>query len=304
MSGEPSRIRKGQHHCRTADGLDLFCRSWAPHEPRGVMVIVHGLAEHGGRHRQTAEYFCREGFAVFAGDLRGHGLSLDSPGGGRVHVRQFDEYLRDVDAFVDVAHQACGDLPLFLLGHSMGGLITIHYVLEHPGRLAGAVISSPALAPHPDFRPPLLLRLLVGLLSRVMPRALFASDLDVEALSRDPGVVRAYLDDPLVTSKVSARWYAEALKAMQRAFEVAGTLQTPLLLMQSGADRLVDPGAPERWAAAAPSGLVERVDWDGLFHEMFNEPEKDRVRARTLEWLDRRLAAPNSKGSEPFFPPP
>ena len=290
MSGEPARIRKGQHHCRTADGLDLFCRSWAPHEPRGLIVIVHGLAEHGGRYRPTAEFFCGEGYAVFAGDLRGHGLSLDSPGGGRVHVRQFEEYLRDVDAFVEVARQAYGDQPLFLLGHSMGGLITIHYVSAHPGQLAGAVISSPALAPHPDFRPPLLLRLLVGLLSRLVPRALFDSDLDVAALSRDPEVVRAYVDDPLVTRKVSARWYAELMKAMQRAFELAGTLQTPLLLMQSGADRLVDPGAPARWAAAAPPGLVEREDWDGLFHEMFNEPEKDRVRARTVKWLNARLS--------------
>jgi lysophospholipase len=290
MSGEPSRLRKGQHHVRTADGLDLFCRSLAPPGPRGVLVVVHGLGEHGGRYRPTAEWFCGQGFAVFAGDLRGHGLSPDAPGGGRVHVRRFEEYFLDVDAFVAVARQAHQDLPLFLLGHSMGGLITIRYVLDNPGRHAGAVISSPALAAHPDFRPPLLLRLLVSLLSRLVPRALFESDLEVEALSRDPEVVRAYVDDPLVTHKVSARWYAETLKSMQRAFELAGTLRTPLLLMQAGADRLVDPGAPARWAAAAPAEYVECEVWEGLYHELFNEPGKDRVRARTVEWLDARLA--------------
>jgi lysophospholipase len=131
-------------------------------------------------------------------------------------------------------------------------------------------------------------------LSRLAPRALFASDLDTNALSRDPAVVQAYLDDPLVSKKVSARWYAELQKAMRFAHERAGALRTPLLLMQSGADRLVDPAAPARWAAAAPAGLVEQVNWEGFYHEMFNEPGKEQVRDRTLAWLRERLprAAP------------
>jgi alpha-beta hydrolase superfamily lysophospholipase len=294
---EPDRsagLRKGQHRCRTADGLDLHCRSWTPTDPRGVLVIVHGLAEHGGRFRTTAEFFAAQGWVVFAGDLRGHGLSPDAPGGGRVHVRRFTDYFMDVEAFTDVARQANESLPLFLLGHSMGGLIAISYLLQHPADLTGAVISSPALGTHPEFRPPLALRLLVGLLSRLAPRARFPSDLDSSALSRDPAVVQAYLDDPLVSRKVSARWYAELVKAIKLAHEQAGALRTPILLMQSGADRLVDPAAPARWAAAAPAGLVEQVTWEGFYHEMFNEPGKERVRDRTLAWLRERLprAAP------------
>jgi len=173
----------------------------------------------------------------------------------------------------------------------MGGLITISYVLRGPAGLAGAVVSSPALDAHPEFRPPAVLRLLVGLLSWLMPAKLFPSDLDAEALSRDPAVVRAYLEDPLVSRAVSARWYAEAMKAMKRTRAQAAALRIPMLLMQSGADRLVDPAAPARWAAAAPPGLVEPVLWDGYFHEMFNEPGKDAVRARTLTWLEARLTA-------------
>lgn len=291
-TGHLAQLRRKQQHCRTADGLDLFCRAWAPADPRGVLVIVHGLSEHSGRYRETAEFFATHGWAVYAGDLRSHGLSPDTPGGGRVHVRRFEDYFRDVDAFVDAARQAHGELPLFLLGHSMGGLIGISYVLRHPGRQTGAVISSPALATHPDFRPPLLLRLLVALLSRLAPRMLFSSELDVQALSRDPEVVRAYVEDPLVTQKVSARWYAEMVKAMKDAHRQAGTLQVPMLLMQSGADRLVDPGAPARWAAAAPADRVQLVEWEGYFHEMFNEPEKALVRTRTLEWLEAQIREP------------
>lgn len=282
-------VRREQHPCRTADGLDLYCRSWTPADPQGVLIIVHGLSEHGGRYRETAEFFCRRGWAVFAGDLRGHGRSPDTPGGGRVHVKRFNEYLLDVEAFLDVARQAFEALPLFLLGHSMGGLVAIRYVLENPEHQAGVVISSPALAAHPEFRPPLLLRLLVGLLSWLAPSLLFKSDLEVEALSRDPQVVKDYVADPLVTRKVSARWYSEAMKAMKRSREQAGELKVPMLLMQSGADRLVDPGEPARWAGAAPPHRVDFVEWEGLFHEMFNEPEKDRVRARTLDWLNARL---------------
>lgn len=289
---EPDRadsLRKGQHRCRTADGLDLHCRSWTPRDPCGVIVVVHGLAEHGGRFSETAEFFAAQGWVVFAGDLRGHGLSPDAPGGGRVHVRRFTDYFLDVEAFTDVARQANESLPLFLLGHSMGGLIAISYLLQNPADLAGAVISSPALGTHPEFRPPLLLRLLVGLLSRLAPRALFPSDLDTSALSRDPAVVRAYLDDPLVSNKVSARWYAEVLKTIKLAHARAGALRTPLLLMQSGADRLVDPEAPARWAAAAPPGLVEQLTWEGFYHEMFNEPGREQVRARTHAWLREHL---------------
>lgn len=288
----PTAEKTLQGQCRTRDDLSLNWRAWVPERPLGVVVVVHGLAEHGGRYRQTAEAFAERGWAVYAGDLRGHGLSQDIPRAGRVHVDRFTDYFHDVDALTSLAQSNHPDVPLFLLGHSMGGLISISYVLQGDQRLAGAVISSPALGTHPDFSPPLLLRLLVKLLDRVAPRMRFPSDLDTAAISRDPLVVQDYVDDPLVSDKVSARWYAETLRAMERAHQNAGTLSIPLLLMQSGDDRLVDPAAPARWASGAPEGLVELVSWDGLFHEMFNEPEKEKIRSRTLDWLQQRLVRP------------
>jgi alpha-beta hydrolase superfamily lysophospholipase len=287
---EPAGGATHRHGRRlTADGLELHWQSWAPAAPGGLIVIVHGLAEHGGRYRETAEAFAARGWAVYAGDLRGHGRSPNVPGAGRVHVRRFTDYFDDVESFIDQARADWPGLPLFLLGHSMGGLITLSYVLRSPAGLAGAVVSSPALGVHPDFRPPALLRLLVSVLDRLAPRLRFPSDLDTAAISRDPAVVRAYLDDPLVSSRVSARWYAEILRAMAQAHADAPGLQVPLLLMQSGADRLVDPAAPARWARAAPTDRVELVQWEGLYHEMFNEPEKPQVRRHALEWLQRRL---------------
>jgi lysophospholipase len=176
----------------------------------------------------------------------------------------------------------------------MGGLIALSYALDHPDSLAGAIISSPALGTHPDFQPPLLLKFLAELLSRLVPHALFTKDLDANAISRDPDVVQAYISDPLVSEKVSARWYANLMKAMKIAHERAASLRIPMLLMQSGDDTLVDPAAPGRWAAAAPKELVELVVWDGLYHEMLNEPEKDQVREKISGWLDEllRICAP------------
>jgi lysophospholipase len=128
--------------------------------------------------------------------------------------------------------------------------------------------------------------MLVGILSRLTPRLLVDSNLDTQAICRDPEVVKAYIDDPLVSHRVSTRWYSEITKAMKKAFRNAGSLRVPMLLMQSGADRLVDPAAPGRWVRAAPPGLVELVIWEDLYHEMLNEPEKDKVRAKLLDWLN------------------
>ena len=283
-------VHHEQGRARAADGLGLAWQAWVPDAPRGVLVIIHGLAEHSGRYEETAHAFARRGWSVYAVDLRAHGRSENPPKAGRVHVRKFEDYFLDVDALIALAKERHPGLPRVLLGHSMGGLIAIRYTLAERDRLEAAVISSPALGTHPDFRPPALLRLLVGILSRVAPRFRVPSDLDVDAISRDPAVVHAYREDPLVSDRVSTRWYAEILKSMQTAMETAPTLRVPMLLMQSGSDRLVDPDAPRRWSQAAAPGRVELVIWDGLYHEMFNEPEKDRVREYVLEWLDERIA--------------
>ncbi len=271
-------------HVRTEDGLRLYFQGWLPPEskPEGLLLFVHGLGEHSGRYRNPVDYFVPRGWACYSGDLRGHGRSP----GRQVHVRSFDEYALDVDSFEARVRELHPELPRLLVGHSMGGLVAIRYALSHADAFDAAVISSPGLGTHPALEPPRVLKAIATVLSRLAPRTLFASNLDTEAISRDPEVVAAYRADPLVSSKVSARWYTSMMAAMADAHARAGELRLPMLVMQSGADRLVDPEATRRWAEAAPPELVELVVWEGFYHEMMNEPEKERVFAKMEEWLD------------------
>jgi alpha-beta hydrolase superfamily lysophospholipase len=175
-------------------------------------------------------------------------------------------------------------LPRVLIGHSMGGLIALRYAIDNPDSLCGAVISSPALGTHPDFQPPKILQWLVGILSVLVPRLRVNSNLDTHAVSRDPAVVNAYEADPLISQKVSVRFYSAMMKAISDIHGNAPGLKIPTLLMQSGGDRLVDPQATAIWAEKAGDN-VELVIWEGLYHEMFNEPEKDEVLSRLVGWL-------------------
>jgi acylglycerol lipase len=271
----------------TSDGIELFYRSWCPPEPVGVIALIHGLADHSGRFTETAEYFATHGWAIYACDLRGHGLSADGLKQGRVHVNDFDDYARDVDAILALAKEANRGLPAVLLGHSMGGLISLRYTIAHPEKMDGIIISSPLLGVPVDSVPPAWQEFVVRILSKLLPRKLFPSNLDANAVCSDPRVVKAYIDDPLVSDMVSARWFTSISGAMADIQDKAPLLSVPTLLMQSGADRLVDPQASRAWAAKAPAEVIEFVVWDGLYHEMFNEPEKDMVRACVLEWLQK-----------------
>jgi alpha-beta hydrolase superfamily lysophospholipase len=267
-----------------ADDLRLYWRRLASEgEPKAALLFVHGLAEHTGRYRHVMEHFAARGYECFAVDMRGHGKSP----GRRVHVNRFDEYLTDVRAGHDLAREANPERQLFLIGHSQGGLITLRYALAHPQDLAGIVISSPFLGLHPDARPSPALGLAAHILSTLTPRLLLSKPPDPSFLSHDPEVGKAYLADPLVSRKVSARWFTEVMAAHADTLARAGDLRVPALVMQSGDDRLADPAATRAWAAAAPAHLVEYVEWEGFYHEMFNEPEKEQVFAKVESWLSQ-----------------
>ncbi len=284
-------VRHDSDRITTSDNVELFWQSWRPEQPVGVIVLIHGLADHSGRYAATAEHFAQHGWVIYACDLRGHGLSSDGHKPGRVHVDDFDDYARDVDAILGLAREHHPKLPRVILGHSMGGLISLRYAIANPDVLDGAVITSPTLGAHPDAQLSNLLVLAVRFLSKVSPRMLFPSDLDASAVSSDPEVVKAYIGDALVSDKVSARWYTSFTRAMADIQDDAAELRIPTLLMQSGADTLVDPETTRRWAAKVPATNMEFVVWDGLYHEMFNEPEKDKVRVRVEEWLQKLVSS-------------
>ncbi len=281
-------VRQQDGWLHTGDGLKLFWREWLPANPRAVMLLVHGLAEHSGRYLHVAAYFAERGFVVLALDYRGHGRS----GGPRVHVGRFDEFVEDVALLRVKAYTEHPSLPLVLVGHSQGGLIVLRSVLRSPESVAGAIVSSPLLGVHPSSRPGPLLAAASRALSVLAPGLRLVNNVDPSLLSRDPAVVEAYRQDPLVSSRVSSRWFRSLLAAIEDTFDAAASLRVPLLMMASGNDRLVDPDAAERWASRAPSSLVEYVSWDGLYHEMFNEPEQEAVFRRMQSWWQTHSAAP------------
>ena len=191
--------------------VDLCWRGWLPDDaPRAVIAIVHGLGEHCGRYSHVGEALASRGHAVYAVDLRGHGKS----DGRRVHIDGIADYDQDIGALLALVGERHDGLPRVLLGHSMGGMLAMRYVLDHPGAVDGAIISSPGLAAHPELEPSAVVRITARILSKLAPRLLIDSGLKADSISRDPAVVRMYLDDPLVSSKVSGRWYTEILAAM------------------------------------------------------------------------------------------
>lgn len=197
----------------------------------------------------------------------------------------------DVGVVLDHVRGQHPDVPVVLVGHSQGGLIALSYVLDHPRDVTGAIVSSPFLGIHPSVRPSPPLKLAARILSVIAPKLRLPNNVNPEHLSRDPDVAPAYSSDPLTSDKVSARWFTSIVAAHRLVLAQAPSLSVPALVMQSGADRLVDAAATRAWVDAAPRVLVEYVEWDGYYHEMFNEPEGERLRVfeRMERWLADRL---------------
>lgn len=288
---------------RAHDGLPLFTRRWWPdpgsgpgqapgsgsgqaQEAQAVVLLVHGIGEHSGRYAYPAAHLLLHRIAVLTYDHRGHGQSE----GLRVHVDAFDEYLNDLALALAWARDEAGHLPLFLMGHSLGGLIVARYVVDRrPEGLAGVVLSSPALQIPADLSP--LLQRIAGTVSRLVPR-LRTTRLDLAHLSRDPAVARAYAGDPLTDKGgIRARIGHEILEATRhvRAHPEAFTL--PLLLFHGTADRITDPEGSRWLYAHAPAADKTLTLYDGFFHETMNEPERDRVLGDLTDWIAARAGS-------------
>jgi acylglycerol lipase len=268
-----------------APGGPLYWQAWSPERPRAVLSLVHGLAEHSGRYAHVARFFAERGYASVALDYRGHGRSP----GPRVHVESFDAWCDDVTAGLALARRLHPGLPLIPVGHSQGGLIVLLQALRHPDDRLATVVSSPLLGVAPPSRPGRPLRLATKLLMRVAPRLLVPNKVNPDWLSHDPGVGRAYQADPLVSHKVSAGWFRALQQAIHETHARAREWSSPLLVVASYGDHIVDAQATRRWVANAPTALVEAVYWDDLHHELFNETRQQEVLAAASAWIEARL---------------
>jgi len=263
-------------------GIDLYAQGWLPGTaPRAVIVVSHGLAEHGGRYETLAGELVQRDYAVYAVDHRGHGRSS----GPRANIDRFSHLVSDFCAFTGRCAREHLDTPVFMLGHSMGGAVAFASALRLQHALRGLVLSAPALAT--DQKVPPLQELFVRFLSVVAPNT-GALALPANAVSRDPSVVARYEADPLVHHKaIPARTLVELLGAMQGFPASARELRLPTLVLHGTADTLVPLAAtrPVYQAFGTRDRIVKL--YDGLYHEVFNEPERERVTADLFRWLER-----------------
>jgi alpha-beta hydrolase superfamily lysophospholipase len=262
----------------------IYYQCWLPErESRAVLLIVHGLAEHSGRYMNVVNYFVPLGYAVYGVDHVGHGKSS----GTRVYVERFEDYTDTLKIYFDMVRHWQPEKPVFLVGHSMGGLIGAVYLLDHQADLTGAVLSGPAVKVQDTVSPAFIF---VGKLISVLMPKLGLIGLEAEGVSRDPGVVRAYVSDPLVCrGKVTARLSAEIVKAIRRVAAEATKITLPILILQGSADKLVDPKGAQMLHDAVSSVDKTIKIYDGLYHEVFNEPEHDMVLGDVQVWLETHL---------------
>ncbi len=271
----------------TADGSSHFYQYWQPPgDARAVIIVVHGAGEHSGRYERLATYCVDHGYAVAALDHRGHGKSE----GTRVHVQRFDDYLDSLEVFHRQVVRDWPNLPLFLLGHSLGGLISSRYLLQHQSGFAGCVLSGPAIMT--EIEPGLLQTWLIRLLALLYPSA-GVLQLDARGVSRDPEEVERYLQDPLVhNGKMTARLVSELFNAMTAIRNTAAEIHLPMLLLHGGADAMTSPEGSRFLYNNISSTDKELKIYPELFHEIFNEPEHPAVYADVLTWCDARLPGP------------
>ncbi len=262
----------------------LYCQRWEPKGvKRAVVLLVHGMGEHCQRYQVLADTLADKGIAVCAFDLPGHGQSPGTPG----YVEHFSDH---VDAVLEYRHQLssyCDDVPVFLLGHSMGGLISTLVLLRAQDQFNGCILSGSAIMS--PLQPGAMQMCIIRLLSFLAPKS-GVLQLDAAGVSRDPAVVQDYTNDPLVHhGKASARLVKELFDAMQTAQNEAGTISIPMLIMHGGADSMAAAQGSKLLHDRISSNDKTLIIYDDLFHEIFNEPEGPDIHAAVADWINAHV---------------
>jgi acylglycerol lipase len=266
-------------------GLKIVTRSWHPSagKPRALVVIVPGFNSHSGYYQWVAEQFVNNGLAVYALDLRGRGKS----DGERFYVAKFADYVNDVATFVTLAKSQDPGLPVFLLGHSAGGVVSCIYTLEHQAEINGLICESFAHeVPAPDFA----LAVLKGL-SHVAPHA-HVLKLNNEDFSRDPKVVESMNNDPLIAHEVQpTQTVAEMVRADERLKKEFGLITLPVLILHGTLDKATKPSGSQRFYDMAGSTDKTLKLYEGHVHDLLNDLDKEVVLADIQRWIDEHIPA-------------
>lgn len=273
---------KREHFLPAGDGIDLYIQDLGSQSAERTLVLIHGYGEHGGRYLPLIPPFIEAGYRILLPDLRGHGRSK----GKRGHVMSFEKYLDDVEVVMKLVDTPSEQTVLF--GHSNGGLITLKWLVDGRSEVCAAAVTSPFLGLA--LKAPAWKLWAAKALSRWVPTLNLPSEIDAADVSHDPEVVQSYDTDPLIHHVANARWFTEAMSAIDEVFMKAPNISTPLLILQAGADKIADPEATRRWAGSAPSQYVTYQEVEGLFHEVLFELNGEKQRDKILHFFNEQLA--------------
>ncbi|WP_353931016.1 lysophospholipase [Okeanomitos corallinicola TIOX110] len=267
-------------------GLDLYYQNWNPDgKVKGILVLIHGLGGHSGLYGNIIEHLLPQKYSVYALDLRGHG---NSPG-QRGYINAWAEYRDDVRNFVKMIRQQNPECPIFLFGHSMGGMIVLEYILRYPednSALQGVI----AVAPSVGEVKVSLVRVLLGkMLSQVWPRFSLNTGLDMTAGSRDPQVIAAYVQDPLRHTRATARFSTEFFATLKWIQTHAQEWQAPLLILHGGADRIVLPEGSKIFYQRINYPDKLRIEYPEAYHDLHCDLNYQEVLIDLSNWMNKHL---------------
>lgn len=270
-------------HFRGAHGEELFYQIWRPDDSAlATLVIVHGFSDHCNRYMNLVKGLVPRNMVICSFDQRGHGHSP----GSRGHIDSFSEYREDLRLFMQFVVSKEPENPLFLFGHSMGGLIVLDYGLHYPQGLNGIIASAPHLS-DPPVSP--IVASLARLLSGILPALSINAGLDEDGISRDIGVVQAYHDDPLVHGKGTPRLSTELAAAVDATQANAANFKPPLLIYHGSADRLTSPEASRDFYEKVKSDNKRYISYEGGYHESHNDLHQERVVIDVGQWIEEQI---------------
>jgi alpha-beta hydrolase superfamily lysophospholipase len=266
---------------KSFDGLDMYARGWAPDDkPKAVLGLVIGHGEHVGRYKHVGAALANKGYALLGFDLRGHGKS----GGRRGFTPSYEALLDDITGFFHQVDERYPGLPRFLYGNSLGGNLALNYALRRKPDLRGVIATAAWL--KLAYEPPAYKMLLGRLMNGIYPGFTQHTKLDARGFSHDQAVVKDYQNDPLVHDQMSARLFTGIIDSGLWALEHAAEFPLPLLLMHGGADPIISAQAAREFASKDGHKITFKL-WDGLYHEIHNEPEQAQVFDYMLDWLGK-----------------
>ncbi len=279
-------------HFRGAHGEEMFFQSWRPEDPpHAILVIVHGFSDHCDRYMNLVNGFVPRGIVIYSFDQLGHGRSP----GPRGHIDSFSEFREDLHAFMTFVAEQESEIPLFLMGHSMGGLIVLDYGLYFPQSMNGVIASAPHLS-DPPISP--VIAVLARALSGIWPSFSLDAGLDDNSISRDPNVIQAYKDDPLVHGKGTPRLSTEISTAVVNTQANAANFQPPLFIYHGSADKLTSPEASRRFYDNVASSNKQYISYEDGYHESHNDLHKERVIIDVGQWIEEQILLASQQPQE------